>query len=317
MRLALVLEDLRTRGVVSQAQHEALQAITSGRSFSLFFELRALLYLGVIAVLTGVGWVVRDYFTQLGHIMIIGSLTLATLAALVYCFVRALPYSNEEVAPPDLVFDYILYLGCALYSVNVAYIETQFHLLGSGWPALLLLSALGLFALAFRFDNQLVLTLALSTLAAYFGFELAGWPFDFQVYYRHLAILFGLIVLGLGSVTRAGGIKKHFFDLFANFAAHFMFLAALSGIAEFGASSPYCLLLLLFCAAAIAHSLSARNYLFLFYAVIYGYLGLTSVFLRAVPSPNDLFLYFIISPILVGYLVYRVYALSRTGGEEK
>jgi hypothetical protein len=317
MKMSLFLEDLRTRGVLPPRQYEALQEIISGKVLSLFIELRALLYLGILAILAGVGWIIRDYFAQLGHIIIIGSLSFSALAAIAYCFTRSNPYSNGEVESPSLVFDYILYLGCALYSLNLAYIETQFHLFGSSWPTYLLISSIGFFLLAYRFDNQLVLSLALSTLAAYFGFKLAGWQMIFQAYYRPCAILYGTIVLLIGIVLRARSIKKHFFDIFANFAAHFMFIASISGILEFGARSLYFPLLALLCLISTAYCFASRNFLYLFYAVLYGYFGATVIFIKTTPSPNNAFLYFIFSSILVGYLVYRIYLLSRVGGEEE
>ena len=317
MKMSLILEDLKSRGVLPPAQHAALLEITSGKVLSLFFELRALLYLGVVAILAGAGWIVRDYFSQLGHILIIGSLSLAAIAAIAYCFIRSKPYLNGEVAPPSLAFDYVLYLGCALYSLNIAYIETQLHLFGSSWPAHLLLSSIGFFLLAYRFDNQLVLSLALSTLAAYFGFKLAGWQISFQVYYRLYAILYGITVLTIGIILRAKAIKRHFFDIFANFAAHFLFLASISGIIEFGAISPYFFLLILLCSISITYCFYVRNFLYLFYAVLYGYIGVTVVFIKNTPSPNALFLYFIFSSLLVGGFAYLIYLLSRADGEEK
>jgi hypothetical protein len=315
MNFSLILDDLREKGLLPRAQAEALQAIVSGRVFSLFLELRALFYLGVIFVLAGLGWIIRDYFAQLGPLLIVGSLSAAAVAALAYCFVKAPPYANGEAPSPNLVFDYILYLGCSLYSLDLAYIETQFHLFGGNWPFYLLLSSAGFFLLAYRFDNQLVLSLALSALAAYFGFKLAGWQLA-PAYYRSSAILFGLSVLALGLAARAKSLKPHFFDLFANFAAHFLFLASLSGVAESGAFSGFFLLLVLLCFAATAYSLYARNFLYLFYAALYGYLGTTFVYLRALPSANALFLYFVLSPLLVGYAVYKIYLLARAGGAD-
>jgi len=100
MNFDLVLERLSAQGILPPAQAKALQEIISGKIFSLYAELRALLYLGIILLLTGVGLLINEYFAQLGHIVVIGSLTLASTGAIVYCFSRAKPYSNQEVGSP-------------------------------------------------------------------------------------------------------------------------------------------------------------------------------------------------------------------------
>jgi len=201
--------------------------------------------------------------------------------------------------------------------LDLAYLEAQFHVFGNSWPVQLLISALGFLFLAYRFDNGLVLSLALSTLAAYFGFQLSGWPVGFAAYYRWYAILYGILVLSVGLALDFNSIKKHFFGIYTNFAAHFLFIAALSGLWEFGLISPYFLLLALLCSISAAYAFCSHDFLYLFYAVIYGYSGLTFIVLSHIYSPPLLFSYFILSSMLVASAVYRIYLLSRTAGEEQ
>lgn len=63
----------------------------------------------------------------------------------------------------------VLYLGSLIWSVELAYLETRFHLLSGQWDLYLLATAGLFFFLAYRFDNRFVLSLGLSSLA--------GWPF--------------------------------------------------------------------------------------------------------------------------------------------
>src|SRR5664280_3196653 len=126
----------------------------------------------------------KQYFTNLGDIAIISSLTLCFAAAFIYCFIKGAAFPTEEVTSPNIAFDYILFFGCAFFSMDIAYIETQFHLLGDSWQSYLLVSSCLFLFLAYRFDNRLVLSLALSTIAAWFGFTLSGHRFSFAEYYR-------------------------------------------------------------------------------------------------------------------------------------
>ncbi len=63
----------------------------------------------------------------------------------------------------------MLYLGSLTWSVELGYIESRFHLLSGQWDLYLLATAVLFFFLAYRFDNRFVLSLALSSLAGWFG----------------------------------------------------------------------------------------------------------------------------------------------------
>lgn len=55
-------------GALSAAQHQALTAIVSRRRVSLFVELNALLYLGVLALVGGPAWTARAYSDRWGDL---------------------------------------------------------------------------------------------------------------------------------------------------------------------------------------------------------------------------------------------------------
>ena len=58
-------------------------------------------------------------------------------------------------------------------SATLAFIETRFAVF-QGWGTHLLIAALVFGALAYRFDNRFVLSLALSTLAGYLGLKVSA-----------------------------------------------------------------------------------------------------------------------------------------------
>ena len=60
--------DWRESGVISEAQHATLPAIVRRERFSVFVELNALLYIGVISIVGGLGWTFRDYVASLGDV---------------------------------------------------------------------------------------------------------------------------------------------------------------------------------------------------------------------------------------------------------
>src|ERR1019366_4387018 len=136
-----------------------------------------------------------------------------------YCFSRAPAWSPGEVPSPNLIFNYVLYLGSLIWSVELAYLENRFHLLSGQWDLYLLATSFFFAALAYRFDNRFVLSLALSALAGWFGLTISHWPGSDEASYRQYAILYSLVVGAAGIGLHWKGIKQHFLGTYLNVAA--------------------------------------------------------------------------------------------------
>ena len=194
------LEQWRERGVISAEQHTLLTGLSQGQPLSLFLELNLLLYAGILAFIAGLGWTVSTWSEQLGDVVVLTILTVILATCLWFCFSRALAWSSGETASPSLAFDYVLYLGSLVWTVELAYVEKQFQLLSGQWDLYLLATAVLFFFLAYRFDNRFVLSLALSSLAGWFGLTISHWPSHQSETYRRYAILYSLIVGGAGVI---------------------------------------------------------------------------------------------------------------------
>jgi hypothetical protein len=313
MKTIALLTELNRQGILTDQQLQVLSDLHLEKRFSLHLELKACIYTGVLFILAGLGFTIKKYFTQLGDMAIIGSLSVCALGAFAYCFLKGKPYSKEAAQPPDMVFDYVLFFGCTIYALDVAYVETQFHLLADLWVNYLLVSSALFFYLAYCFDNRLVLSLALSTLAAWFGFKLSPDLLHFQQYHRLYAIAYALVVFLAGSGLYLRSIKKHFFDIYLNFTIHFLFVALVSGVMQYKGLSFYFPALILCCAIAAVYALHAKRFLYLLYAIVYGYVGLSIVVEDIISSDGVIFFYFIVSSIAV---VGALYLLSRKFREE-
>ena len=223
------LEAWKENGSITPVQFDRISALVRKERFSVFIELNALFYLGVLSFIAGVGWSIQTYFADLGDAAILSSLTLLCVLSFYYCFSRAHPYSSGEVESADLAFDYVLYLGCLAFALELGYAETRFHLLHDYWDFYLLLSSLLFFALAYRFDNRLVLSLALSTLAAWFGVGLSRFAFSDGGSFRPYALAYGAVIAGVGSWLDRRGVKRHFTESYFHIAANVVLVALLSG----------------------------------------------------------------------------------------
>ena len=133
MSALIYLNQWKRAGTIGEAQHDILAALVRRDRFSLFVELNALLYLGVLSLAAGAGWTIATYSARLGDVAILATLTAVFGASLYYCFTHAPPYSQEQVEPPGLAFDYVLYLGCLIFVVELGYVESRFHPFGTDW----------------------------------------------------------------------------------------------------------------------------------------------------------------------------------------
>jgi hypothetical protein len=307
------LEDARRQGLVTEVQARALAAAEGGEPFSFHGEIRTLFYIGALLVAAGAGATVKTYFTSWGPAAIIGGLSAGALACFAYVFRKRNPWSRELVPSPSLAFDYALLLGCLLLSLDVGYVEARWHVLGGQWPRHLLVSSLLFLLLAYRFDNRLVLSLGLSSLAAWMGLELGRLGLLFRDVHREYALAFGVFCTAVGVLGRRERLKAHFLDVYLNFACHFLGAALLSGTARYRLGSFHFYVLAALCAGAAWYAFRSRRFLYLTYAVLYGYAAVTTVIFARnwFWSGGFYFLYFIASSVaLVAFLFWSSRAMK-------
>ena len=307
------LDGWKAVGVISEEQHAMLTALVRRERFSVFVELSALLYLGVLSIVGGLVWTFREYVASLGDVAILSVLALLMVLAFGYCFSRTPPYSNDEVEAPTLGFDYVLYFGCLVFSATLAFIETRFAIF-QGWDTHLLVAALVFGALAYRFDNRFVLSLALSTLAGYLGLKMAIFDTLHNDRVRFVALLFGAFLIGVGLLLNRQSIKKHFLDVYLQLGANAILLATMSGVLEPGIGFAYLAVLLILSATAIYLGVRQNRFAFVAYGTLYGYAGLSARLLNAVGTPTLALMYFVVTGTIV---VIALVVLARRFGRDE
>jgi len=314
MTILTRLEQWQERGIISSEQHTFLAGLSRGEPFSLFLELNILLYAGILAFVGGLGWTVSTWSQQLGDLLVVTALSAMLVACLWYCFSRAPAWSFSEVPSPRLVFDYVLYLGSLVWSVELGYLENRFHLLSEQWDLYLLASAGLFFFLAYRFDNRFVLSLALSSLAGWFGLTVSHWPSHQDEAYRQYAILYSLIVGAAGAILQRRGVKPHFLGTYLNIAGNVLFWALLSGVFNRQGYGEWLLALLVACGASLAWGLTRRQFSFVAYAAVYGYVGISSILIRGMHDEIAIFAYFVFTGIA---MLVMLIAIARRFGREQ
>jgi hypothetical protein len=314
MNIITQLEQWKKHGLISAEQHAFLAGLSRGEPFSLFLELNVLLYAGILTFVAGLGWTVSTWSQQLGDVLVIIALSAIFTVCFWYCFSRAPAWSAAEVPSPGLVFDYVLYLGALTWSLEMTYLETRLHLLSGEWDVYLLATAVLFFFLAYRFDNRFVLSLAFTSLAGWFGLTISHWPSHQDATYRKSAILYSLCIIFTGAIFQRRGLKTHFFSTYLNIAANVLFWALLSGVFQGHGYAPWFIAVVAACGASLAWGLPRRQFLFLAYAAVYGYVGISAMLVREINSATEILSYFVVSGAAMLFVLVRT--AHRFGREE-
>ena len=296
----------REQGAISPEQHAHLASLCRREPLSVFLELNVLLYAGVLAFVAGLGWTVTTWSQQLGDVLIVAVLSTILAACFWYCFSRAPAWSPAEAPAPSPIFDYVLYLGSLIWSVELAYVEKRFNVLSGRLDFDLLATAVLFFFLAYRFDNRFVLSLALSTLAGWFGLTISHWPSHQDAAYRQYALLYCLLVGIAGTLLQRRGLKPHFFGTYLNIVANVLFWALLSGVFNRQGYGLWLLALLIACGASLAWGLARRQFAFVAYAAVYGYVGVSSMLLRGITDDTAVLGYFVVTGVAMLVVLVKI-----------
>jgi len=305
------LENWKEQGAISQEQYALLSSLSRGEPFSLFLELNLLLYAGVLAFVAGLGWTVATWSQQLGDVVVLTVVSAILIACFWYIFSHALAWSPTETPAPSPVFDYVLYLGSLVWCVELAYMENRLGVLSGQWDLYLLATAVLFFFLAYRFDNRFVLSLALSSLAGWFGLKISHWSSHQDAMYRQCALLYCLLVGGGAVLLQRRSLKPHFFNTYLNIVANVLSWALLFGVFEPEGYSLWFLALLVACGVSLAWGLKRRQFAFVAYAAVYGYIGVSSVLIRGINGFTAVLTYFVITAVVM--LVALVQIARRFG----
>jgi len=307
------LERWKAAGVITADQHLLLGSLVRHERVSVFVELSALLYIGVLSIVGGVIWTFRDYVVNLGDAVIFSILAFLVAAPLYYCFTRGTPYDNGEVESPSLAFDYVLYFGCLMLSATLGFAETRFAIFND-WSTHLFIASIAFALLAYRFDNRFVLSLAISTLAGFLGLKIDAFDVADTHVLRFTALIFGASLAGLGVWLQRQAVKPHFLDTYVHVAANVIMMATISGVLERGSGWLYLAALLSLSALAIYVGIRFRRFAFVAYGTLYGYAGISARLLDFIGGPTLGFGYFIVTGVMV---VAALTVLARRFGRDE
>jgi hypothetical protein len=313
---------LKAAGILADGPAAFFDRVARRRLVSVRFEIRALLYVGVLLLTSGVGVLVAEHQQQIGPLAIAAGIGLAALACLGWVIRKTAPFSWAAVESPNVAFDYVLLLGLLLLAADLAYVEVQFTVLGPRWTYHLLLVAVVYLAAAYRWDSRTVLGLALSTLAAWRGISISlvhGASAIDDPPLRANAIVLGALYVGAAAVSIRLGLKAHFEEVYANAGLLLLLGALVSGALDDLVAWPVWLLLLLVLAGLVMWlSLRLGRSLNFAEAVVAAYIGLVRLIFAPFQSSGASSIPLLLSALLgLGVLALIAVAYRRMRERER
>lgn len=316
---------LQQEGLISPESISKIQAAADTKLFSLHWELKTILYLGVLLLSGGLGILVYENIDTIGHQVILLAIALACAGSFYYCFKKKLPFAWGKVAAPNPFFDYVLLLGCLLFVTFITYLQAAYSVFSFHYGTATFIPLVVLFFSAYYFDHIGILSLAITNLAAWLGVNTSPMVFfgELSLMNMHLimtGIILGAVLLLADYFTHFLRKKPHFGFTYRNFGTHLFLLGCVSamfhediGYGHDEAASYYFIWFFIVVLASIwmyKEAIKHRSFYFLLIIALYGYVALAYVAVRLLIIVGDEgaiytgILYFIASAIgLIAFLI--------------
>ncbi len=281
-----IFEKLHGEGLLSDESLEKIKAQSSRQLISLHWELRTILYLGLLLLTSGLGILVYKNIDTISHQAVLLFIALLSAGGFYYCFKHKFPFSIKKVEAPNSFFDYILLLACLCFIIFIGYWQYQFHVFGDKFGLATFIPMAILFFSAYFFDHLGILSMAITNLAAWVGIVVTPTQIlkanDFNSSTIIITgLLLGIALLLTGKLTVARNIKTHFEFAYTNFGLHIVFISCLAGLIHFDAV--YFLWFIGLLAIAYyfyAEALRVKSFYFLLMLTLYTYTGLSYVIIH-------------------------------------
>ena len=312
-----IFEKLHSEGLLSEESLNKIKALNDRNILSVHWELRTILYLGVLLLTSGLGVLVYKNIDSIGHLAILMFIAALCIGSFFYCFKNKLPFSTIIVNPQNSFFDYVLLLACLCFIIFISYWQYQYHVFADRFGVATFIPMAVLFFCAYFFDHLGILSLAITNLAAWVGIVVTPTQILKANDFNSSAIiitglLLGIVLVAAGKLTAMRIFKPHFSFTYTNFGMNILFISCLTGLFRFDAV----FILWFFALVGIAvyfyfEAVKSKSFYFLLMLTLYTYVGLSytiihSIFLKTNSELSFylIFIYFISSAIgLIMFLI--------------
>ncbi len=302
---------LHSEGLLSDSSFAKIKAQEGKQLFSLFWEIRVLLYLGILLLTGGLGILVYKNIDSIGHLAVLFFIALVSIGSFIYCFKMKPAFSLEKVKAPNSFFDYVLLLGCLTLIIFIAYLQYQYNVFGDRYGLATFIPMVILFTIAYHFDHLGILSLGITNLAAWAGITvtplqiLKANDFDNENIII-TGVLLGIVLIIAGLATTRQNIKAHFEFTYKNFGIHILFISLLAAMFQFEFYFPWFIGLLCVFYYFYRNSIKERSFYYLLVSTLYSYIGMNYVVVRLLDKMD----FSGLGPIYLGFIYFIVSAIA-------
>lgn len=292
------LTSLQARGLLPAEQAAAIAAAEAAKPFSLHYELRTVLYLGITLLAGGLGVLVYQHIDSIGHGVVVLTIAAIMAACFAYAARHRAPFTWGMVTKTSVGADYLLLLSCLLFVVLEGYVQYQYNIFGTRYGLATALPALVFIPLAYWSDHRGVLAMGLTALASWLGVTasplsvLADNNF-WNESIRTAAIGLGLVLMTVGFLSEYKGRKAHFAFTYLLLGTNLALIPMAIELVKTAFDERHIevlvvgLLMLALCAGLFWYARRTHSYWFLVLAAGYAYFaacGILSQVLLALPG---------------------------------
>lgn len=308
---------LHAEGLLSDDSYEKVKQRKQNPLFSVHWELKTLLYLGVLLLTTGLGILVYENIDTIGHQFVLLFIALVCAGSFAYCFKNKLPFHAEKVKSPNTAFDYILLLGCISFITFVGYLQFEYQVFGLNYGLATLIPMLVLFFSAYYFDHLGILNMAIANLAIWMGVSVTPKQLLLHSDFNSETILYTYLLLGIllligAYATQHFGFKKHFKFSYQHYGVHVTFISLLAGYFHYYdsiISAVFMLGVFLLAYLVYQDSLKNKSFYFLLLVVIYAYIAISSLVVRMMIQVGDIGSFYLLSMYFIGSAIGLIFLL--------
>lgn len=281
-----IFDRLFGQGLISEQSLAKIKSAEKTKLFSIHWELRTVLYLGVLLLTGGLGILIYKNIDTIGHQVILAFILLLSAGCFYYCEKTKLPFSWSKVRSPNGYFDYVLLLGCLTMLSFIGYLQAQYNTFGDRYGLATFIPMVILFFCAYYFDHLGILSVAITNMAAWMGLAVTPLEIfkannfaDSELIFAGLAL--GVFLTAMSHLSSIRKIKAHFCFTFLNFGMNILFISCLAGMFFFDS---FFLLWLIPLLALVFYfyrrALAMRSFYIILMLTFYGYIGISYAFVN-------------------------------------
>ena len=309
---------LHSEGLLSDESLNRLEQKQPEKLFSVHWEVRTLLYAGILLLTSGLGLLIYENIDTIGHGFVLILIASISAGCFFYCIKNKSPFNTGKVPAPNASFDYILLLGSITFVTFVGYLQFEYKVFGLHYGLATLIPMLMLFFIAYSFDHLGILSMAIVNFALWMGISVTPRSLlvnsDFKsgtLIYTYLVFALVLLVIAYG--TQYFNFKKHFKFSYQHYGIHVAYISLLAGYFhyyEYRVAIAFMLGMLMLSIIVYRDAFANKSFYFLLLMVLYSYIAVSSLVVRLGAEANTavielVFLYFVGSGIgLIFLLIY-------------